>query len=61
MGLRIVRMERVDWEAERDRIDLVDVATRLLGPALGRRGERSGMPWWVCPFHEDRNPWFSRF
>src|ERR1700687_5494985 len=49
---------RVDWSAERDRIDLAKVAWDLLGPAQGRRGERSRL-WWRCPFHEDRNPSFA--
>ncbi len=49
--------DRIDWQAERDRIDLAAVATRLLGPAPGRRGGR-GL-WWRCPFHEDRNPSFK--
>jgi len=48
-----------DWSSERDRIDLAAVATRLLGPAPGRRGERGRRLWWPCPFHEDRNPSFS--
>ncbi len=35
------------------------VATALLGPAPGRRGERSTHRlWWRCPFHEDTNPSF---
>jgi hypothetical protein len=50
---------RIDWHAERERIDLADVAARLLGPAPGRRGERSSRKlWWSCPFHEDNNPSF---
>lgn len=50
---------RIDWQAVRETIDLADVATRLLGPAPGRLGERSGRRlWWPCPFHEDRNPSF---
>ena len=49
---------RVDWQAERDRIDLAAVATSLLGPAPGRRGERGSRLWWSCPFHEDSNPSF---
>ena len=48
--------KRTDWQTERERIDLAAVATNLLGPAPGRRGER-GL-WWPCPFHEDRNPSF---
>jgi hypothetical protein len=47
-----------DWKAERERIDLAAVATNLLGPAPGRRGERGRRRWWSCPFHEDRNPSF---
>ena len=47
-----------DWKTERERIDLAAVATRLLGPAPGRRGERGRRLWWPCPFHEDRNPSF---
>ena len=51
--------DRVDWSNVRDRIDLVAVATALLGPAPGRRGERSAQRlWWPCPFHEDSNPSF---
>ena len=50
---------RVDWKAERDRIDLADVLTRLLGPPPGRRGERGRRLWWSCPFHEDANPSLS--
>ncbi len=49
---------RIDWKAERDRIDLAAVATGLLGPAPGRTGERGRRLWWPCPFHEDRNPSF---
>ena len=46
--------DRIDWSSVRDRIDLVAVATALLGPAPGRRGERSTRRlWWPCPFHED--------
>src|SRR4051812_40247498 len=45
-----------DWSAVRDGIDLAEVATRLMGPAPGRRGERSGRLWWVCKFHDDNNP-----
>ncbi len=48
----------IDWGTVRDRIDLADVATRLLGPAPGRRGEGGRRLWWCCPFHEDRNPSF---
>jgi hypothetical protein len=47
---------RIDWAAERERIDLAAVATRFLGPAPGRRGERGRKLWWACPFHEDHNP-----
>jgi len=52
---------RTDWKAARERIDLAAVATNLLGPAPGRRGERGGRLWWSCPLgtHEDRNPSFS--
>src|SRR3954469_11427299 len=48
----------IDWKAVRDTIDLAEVATRLLGPAPGRRGERGRKLWWSCPLgtHEDRNP-----
>lgn len=51
---------RIDWKAERDRIDLAAVATNLLGPATCRRGERSSRKlWWRCPFHDDKNPSFA--
>jgi CHC2 zinc finger len=54
-----VRGGRIDWQAVRDSIDLADVAIGLLGPAPGRRGERSARRlWWSCPFHKDRNPSF---
>ena len=49
---------RPDWRTERDRIDLAEVATRLLGQPPGRRGVRGRLLWWRCPFHEDRNPSF---
>src|SRR3954452_17446777 len=49
---------RIDWKTERERIDLAAVATRLLGPAPGRRGEGGRRLWWCCPFHEDPNPSF---
>ena len=46
----------IDWKVLRDRIDLAAVATALMGPAPGRRGERGRRLWWSCPFHEDANP-----
>jgi hypothetical protein len=49
---------RIDWKAERERTDLAAVATKLLGPAPGRRGERGRRLYWHCPFHEDQNPSF---
>ena len=49
---------RIDWKELRDRIDLAAVATALMGPAPGRRGERGRRLWWSCPFHEDGNPSF---
>ena len=51
-------MSDIDWKSERDRIDLGQVATRLLGPAPGRKGERGRRLWWPCPFHQDSNPSF---
>src|ERR1022692_2798429 len=47
-----------EWSIVRDRIDLAKVITDLLGPARGRRGEAGKRLWWLCPFHEDRNPSF---
>lgn len=47
---------RIDWRAERDRIDLAGVAIGLLGPPPGRRGTKGRRLWWRCPFHDDRNP-----
>lgn len=52
-------LRRDDWKSERDRIDLATVATSLLGPAPGRRGERGRKLWWPCPFHNDANPSFG--
>jgi CHC2 zinc finger/Toprim-like len=52
------RRHRVDWKAERETIDLAAVATAILGPAPGRRGEHGRRLWWPCPFHPDRNPSF---
>ena len=49
---------RIDWQSERDRIDLAAVATSLLGPAPGRRGERGRKLWWNCALHDDANPSF---
>lgn len=45
--------ETIDWKVVRDRIDLVEVITRETGTPPVVKG---GRPWWVCPFHEDRNP-----
>jgi len=53
-----ISSDRLDWRTERDRIDLVSVATNLLGPPPGRRGERGRKLWWPCPFHPDANPSF---
>lgn len=53
-----VRAPRLDWQTERDQIDLAAVVTGLLGPALGRRGEHGRRLWWPCPLHQDRNPSF---
>ena len=58
MKASTLRPERIDWKAERDRIDLAAVVTRHLGPAPGRRGG-AGRLSWLCPFHDDRNPSFS--
>lgn len=55
---KTAHLPRIDWKAERDKVDLAAVATGLLGPAPGRRGERGRKLWWSCPFHEDRNPSF---
>jgi CHC2 zinc finger len=57
--LTTARGDPLDWSDIRDRIDLADVATALLGPAPGRRGERGRRRWWPCPFHEDKNPSFA--
>jgi len=47
---------RIDWHEVKSRVDLAAVATNLMGPAPGRRGERGRRLWWRCPFHEDKNP-----
>jgi hypothetical protein len=46
---------RIDWQRERDRIDLVGIITGLLGPHSSQQGSRL---LWRCPFHEDQNPSF---
>src|SRR5262245_40083367 len=53
------RDDQIEWSTVRDRVDLVAVATALLGPAPGRRGERGPRKWWHCPFHQDPNPSFA--
>lgn len=53
---------RIDWRTVRETIDLAAVATGLLGPAPGRRGERGSRKfWWRCFLgtHEDANPSFA--
>src|SRR6516225_9854770 len=52
------RGPRIDWSDIRDRIDLAAIATAILGPAPGRRGERGRRLWWHCPLgtHADPNP-----
>ena len=47
---------RIDWQTERKRIDLAEVATTLLGPPDKIQRRRL---LWRCPFHEDRNPSFE--
>ena len=60
MGFKTTaRGDRIDWPTVRDRLDLAQVATALLGPAPDRRGERGRRLWWRCPFHEDANPSFG--
>jgi hypothetical protein len=59
IGPTMPRKGRLDWPAIRDKVDLAKVATALLGPALGRRGERGRRLYWRCPFHEDNNPSFA--
>jgi DNA primase len=54
-----VPADRTDWSNIRDRIDMGIIATALLGPAPGRRGEKGRRRWWPCPFHQDRNPSFA--
>lgn len=49
----------IDWSSARDKVDLAEVATRLLGPPEGRRGEKGRKLWWRCPLHEDNNPSFA--
>jgi len=60
MARRLLRTiaegERIDWSAIRDRIDVAAITTALLGRAPGRRGAKGRYLWWVCPFHDDKNP-----
>ena len=46
--------------AIRDRVDVSEVARRLMGDPTGRDGRVSDgrRLWWRCPFHDDRNPSF---
>src|SRR5207302_4106651 len=55
-----VTSRRIDWKSVRDTLNLAEVATKILGPAPGRYGERGRKLWWRCPLgtHEDRNPSF---
>ena len=46
----------LDWGALRDTIDLSRVISDEFGEPTGRRGVRASRPWWLCRFHEDRNP-----
>jgi CHC2 zinc finger len=49
-------LERLDWPAVKDRIDLAAVATALFGPPARREGRRL---LWLCPFHDDHHPSFQ--
>ncbi len=49
-------MDRLDWLAVKDRIDLAAVATALLGPPAKRESRRL---LWLCPFHDDHHPSFQ--
>lgn len=49
---------RVDTEALLARVDLIAVATNLMGPPPGRRGARGCKLWWSCPLHAEANPSF---
>jgi DNA primase len=62
MGLNVASVlpkgdSRAEWVRERSGVDLVRLATSLLGPAQQRRGG-AGRSWWRCPFHDDANPSF---
>ncbi len=61
MRFRVGRDRRRDddWARVRETIDLADIVTRCLGSAPGRRGSNGGRLWWLCPFHDDRNPSLS--
>ncbi len=48
-----VHTMRIDWQSERERIALTRVASDLMGSPPGRGRDPL---WWVCPFHDDRNP-----
>ena len=51
-----VAASRIDWPSLKARLDIVAVATNLLGPAQGKRGPTFT---WKCPFHEDSTPSFE--
>ena len=49
----------IDLSGLKDRVDLATVATLVLGPPAGRKGQPNGRRlWWHCPFHDDPNPSF---
>src|SRR4051812_13748033 len=46
---------RIDWKAERERINIGDLVTRYLGSPARNKGRYL---YWLCPFHDDHNPSF---
>ncbi len=49
-------MNHLDWNAIKDRIDIVAVTEALLNPPAKREGRRL---LWLCPFHDDHHPSFE--
>src|SRR5262249_33365711 len=48
----------IGWVTVKNRVNLVSVTSALLGHPVKRKGSQASRLWWLCPFHDDRNPSF---